>query len=327
MHFIDLKSYGTPDVLFLNQGPKPSLNPDEVLIEVKAAGVNRPDILQRAGHYPIPPDATPILGLEIAGVIVEKGSDTNLWEVGDAVCALTNGGGYAQFCSVPETQCLPIPKPLSFIEAASLPETYFTVWGNVFERGKLRRDETILIHAGASGIGSTAIQLAKAFHATVITTTSSDFKADFCKSLHADFVINYKKEDFENKVLEITENRGVDLILDIVGGDYFPKNISLLNFDGRLLQISFLSGRKAILDLAIILQKRLIITGSALRPQSKESKGKLALSLTQHVWPLFNQGIIKPTVSAVFALKDAAKAHTLLESNTVLGKIVLNVES
>jgi NADPH:quinone reductase len=323
MYFIDFKSPGPPGVLYLNEGPKPQPKPREVLIQVKAAGVNRADLFQRAGAYPPPKDASPILGLEVAGIIVEKGTDANRWGIGEPVCALTNGGGYAEFCSVPETQCLPVPKPLDFIQAASLPETHFTVWSNVFQRGRLSQGETILIHAGASGIGATGIQLAKAFGADVIVTTSTPEKGAFCKSLHADHVIFYRNDDFEKKTLELTQNKGVDAILDIVGGNYFSKNINVLAEEGRLIQIAFLQGNRVPLDLSVLMRKRLTVTGSTLRPQSAEAKGKIAAGLLERVWPLFTQEKLKSIVTVVFSLREAAQAHQLLESGDVSGKIVL----
>jgi NADPH2:quinone reductase len=327
MHFIDYRSPGPPEVLFLNKGLRPVPKSNEVLLHVKAAGVNRPDLSQRKGDYPPPKGANPILGLEVAGIVVEKGIDVQRWQVGDSVCALTNGGGYAEFCAIPEVQCLPLPKTLNFIEAASLPETYFTVWSNVFQRGHLVKGETLLIHAGASGIGAAAIQLAKLFGAKVIATTSTVEKAAFCQSLHVDHVILYRSEDFEKKIMELTRNKGVDLILDMIGGTYFSKNLNLLKQEGRLLQIAFLQGRQVELDLAVLMQKRLTITGSTLRPQSTEAKGKIAADLLEKVWPLFAQKKIKPTVTAVFPLNQAAKAHQLLESGNVFGKIVLTPTS
>jgi NADPH:quinone reductase len=323
MYFIDYKFSGPPEVLVLNEGPKPVPKPNEVLIQVKAAGVNRPDLFQRKGEYPPPKGASPILGLEVAGIVVEKGIEVKQWQVGDSVCALTNGGGYAEFCTVPEMQCLPLPTNLDFIQAASLLETYFTVWSNVFQRGRLIGGETLLIHAGASGIGAAAIQLAKAFGAKVIVTTSTSEKAAFCQSLHADHIIIYRNEDFEKKTMELTQNQGVDVILDIVGGSYFPKNLNLLAEEGRLVQIAFLQGNQVALDLTILMQKRLVVTGSTLRPQSTEAKGKIAADLLEKVWPLFTQGKLKPIVTAVFPLSQAAKAHQLLESGKVMGKIVL----
>lgn len=325
MHFIDVKAEGGPEVLFLNRGPRPEIKPNEVLIEVKAAGVNRADLFQRAGQYPPPKDASPILGLEVAGVVVEKGKEVRRFQIGDSVCALTNGGGYAEFCAVPETQCLPVPTSLDFIQAASLPETFFTVWGNVFQHGRLSKGESVLIHAGASGIGSTAIQLAKAFGARVFVTTSSTEKEQFCKALKADHVILYRKEDFVTRVHELTQGRGVDLVIDIVGGDYFSKNLNALAMDGRLVQISFLHGEFVTLDLSLMMRKRLMITGSTLRPQTAEAKGKIAEGLLEKVWPLFPKGELKPTVSAVFPLQKAADAHQLLESGKVCGKVVLEI--
>lgn len=300
MRYIDLKAPGPPDVLFLNEGSKPALKPDEVLIEVKASGLNHADIFQRRGEYPPPKDASPILGMEVAGKIVEKGQKVTQWQIGDSVCALANGGGYAEFCAVPQTQCLPVPKPLNFVEAASLPEIYFTVWSNVFQRAKLSNGEILLVHAGASGIGSAAIQLGKAFGAKVIVTTSTHEKGKFCESLHADHVIFYHQEDFEKKAMELTQGRGVDVILDVVGGDYFQKNLQILALEGRLVQIATLQKSRVELNLMTMMQKRLVLTGSTLRPQSTDAKGKIADELRTKVWPLFASGKLKPTVTAVF---------------------------
>lgn len=324
MHFVDYQAPGSPDVLFWNEGNAPVPKAHEMLIQVKAAGVNRPDLFQRAGDYPPPQDASPILGLEVAGLVAWVGSDVKGWNVGDAVCALTNGGGYAEYCAVPHSQCLPIPEGLDFIQGASLPETYFTVWSNVFQRGRLTSGEKFLVHAGASGIGTAAIQLSKAFGAQVFTTVSSLEKKAFCQSIGADYVILYKSEDFEAKILELTQAKGVHLILDMVGGGYFSKNLKLLSEEGRLVQISFLQGNDVALDLSLMMRRRLTITGSTLRPQSLENKSKIAEDLKTRVWPLFAQGRLKTAVAKVFPMREAAKAHRLLESGAVSGKIVLD---
>ena len=321
MDFVDFKEPGSPDVLFLNERAIPEPGPQEILVQVKAAGVNRPDLSQRAGRYPPPPGASPILGLEIAGVVSKIGSEVKNWKMGDAVCGLTNGGGYAEFCIVPAVQCLPLPQGLNFIESASLPETYFTVWGNLFMRARLKSGESILIHGGSSGIGSCAIQLAKAFGAHVVTTVGSAAKATFCKNLKADEVINYKQEDF----FSLLKNKGVDLILDMVGGDYFPKNLSLLKEEGRLVQIASMQGPSSTIDLKQLYSKRLTVLGSSLRAQPAEAKAKIAQELLQYVWPLLEKKILKPVVTATFPLSEASAAHELMESNQHCGKICLTI--
>lgn len=322
MRFIDLKKSGSPEVLFVSECPIPDPKPGEIQVRVKAAGVNRPDLAQRAGHYPPPPNASPILGLEIAGTVSQIGHLVKNWKVGDPICALTNGGGYAEYCTVPEGQCLPLPKGLHFKEAASLPETCFTVWGNLFMRTHLNAGESILIHGGSSGIGSCAIQLAKAGGATVITTVGSPAKAAFCKDLGADEIINYREVDF----FSVLKTRGVDVVLDIVGGDYFEKNLQLLKEEGRLVQIACMHGPKASIDLGRMLFKRLTLVGSTLRAQSSEAKARIAHELLQHVWPLFERRILRPVVTATFPLAKASVAHTLMESGQACGKIVLMIE-
>lgn len=321
MRFIDFKKPGSPEVLFINEGPIPNPQAAEILIQVNAAGVNRPDLSQRAGNYPPPQGASPILGLEIAGTVSKIGKDVKKWKVGDAVCALTHGGGYAEYCAVAEGQCLPLPQGLTFIEASSLPETYFTVWGNLFMRTRLIAGESILIHGGSSGIGSCAIQLAKAFGAHVTTTVGSSQKASFCKELKADVVINYKEEDF----FSVLKGKDIDVILDIVGGEYFEKNILLLKEEGRLVQIACMDGAKGNLDLNRLLFKRLTILGSTLRAQSFEAKARIAQKLLQNVWPLFEQKVLKPVVTATFPLSQATEAHSLMESGKHCGKIVLTL--
>ncbi len=321
MRFIDFTKPGAPDVLSINETPIPEPGPEEVLVRVEAAGVNRPDLSQRAGRYPPPPGASPILGLEIAGTVHKIGSQVKKWKIGDPICALTNGGGYAEYCPVPEGQCLPIPYELTSIKAASLPEAYFTVWGNVFMRAQLKPKESILIHGGSSGIGSCAIQLAKAFGAHVATTVGSRAKEAFCKELHADEIINYREEDFYSSLKE----KGVDLVLDMVGGDYFAKNLLLLKEEGRLVQIASMHGSSVTLDLNRLSLKRLTILGSTLRAQSNEAKARIAQELLQHVWPLFGKKILKPVVTATFPLAEACQAHTLMESGRHWGKIVLTL--
>jgi NADPH:quinone reductase len=323
MRFIDFKKPGPPDVLFVNERPVPEPGPKDILVQVKAAGVNRPDLYQRAGHYPPPPGSSPILGLEIAGTVHRLGSEVKKWKVGDTLCGLTNGGGYAEYCTVPEGQCLPIPQGLTLTEAASLPETYFTVWGNLFMRTHLQSGERILIHGGSSGIGTCAIQLAKAIGAHVITTVGSKEKAAFCKDLQADEIINYKEQDF----FSVLKNKGMDVVLDIVGGDYFEKNILLLKEEGRLVQVSTMHASLASIDLSQLLFKRLTIVGSTLRAQSAEAKARIAHGLLQHVWPLFERKVIKPVVTATFPLAKASEAHKLVESSQHCGKIVLTIQS
>jgi NADPH:quinone reductase len=319
MRFIDVKKPGSRDLLFVNEQPTPLPGPKEVLIQVKAAGVNHADLLQRAGNYPPPRGASPILGLEIAGMISQVGESARKWRVGEEVCALTNGGGYAEFCSVPEGQCLPLPHGMDFKDAASLPEAYFTVWSNLFMRTQLKSGESILIHGGTSGIGSCAIQLAKAFNAYVITTVGSEEKISFCKDLGADEIINYKEKEFSSSLRE----RRIDVILDIIGGPYFEKHLLLLHEEGRLVQVSCMQGTQATIGLDKLLSKRLTILGSTLRPQSAEAKARIAEGLLEHVWPLFEKKRIKSVVTASFALADAASAHQLMESGKHLGKIVL----
>lgn len=323
MHFIDFKRPGPPEVLFLNEKPIPEPSPAEILVQVKAAGVNRPDLSQRAGNYPPPPGASPILGLEIAGIVTKVGVEVKKWKIGDAICALTNGGGYAEYCTVPEGQCLPIPHGLSFEEAASLPEAYFTVWGNLFMRTRLKSGESILIHGGSSGIGSSAIQLAKAFGAYVSTTVGNPEKVVFCQNLKADEIINYKEKDF----FSLLKDRGVDVILDIIGGEYFAKNLLLLKEEGRLVQIACMHGSSATIDLNRLHFKRLTILGSTLRAQSSEAKARIANELLQNVWPLFETKTLKPVVTALFPLSKAADAHKLMESSQHCGKIVLTLDS
>jgi putative PIG3 family NAD(P)H quinone oxidoreductase len=296
-----------------------------VLIRVEAAGVNRPDIMQRLGKYPPPPGASDIPGLEISGHIVEI-SGPGRWAVGDRVCALVAGGGYAEYCSAPAVQCLPLPTGMDAVHAAAVPETFFTVWTNVFQRGHLQPGETILVHGGTSGIGTTAIQLAKAFGATVFASAGSDDKCRACRGLGATLAINYRTEDFVEAVRTATNGRGVDLILDIVGAEYVPRNIECLALNGRLVQIGLIGGARAQVDLRAVLQKRLTVTGSTLRARTVEEKGELAREVESHVWPLLSSGAIRPIVHATFPLRRAAEAHQMLDSGSVIGKIVLTVE-
>ncbi|MBX6370259.1 MAG: NAD(P)H-quinone oxidoreductase [Rhodospirillales bacterium] len=322
MRFIETSGAGGPEVMRLAEGPAPTPGPDEVLIEVHWAGVNRPDVLQRAGNYPPPPGASPILGLEVAGKVL-KGAGR--WKEGDEVCALVAGGGYAELCAAPAAQCLPVPKGMSLKEAAGLPETFFTVWTNVFERGRLAKGETILVHGGTSGIGTTAIQLAHAFGARVFTTAGSDEKCAFCRKIGAHEAINYKTQDFVEEVRRLTDKKGVDLVLDMVGGDYVEKNIRCLALEGRLVQIAFLKESKVALDLMPMMIRRLTLTGSTLRPRTVEQKGAIAAALEEKVWPLLEAGTVRPIIHATFPLAEAAEAHRLMESSRHIGKILLQV--
>jgi len=325
MHFVAAREPGPPDVLALAEGPRPSPKAGEVLIEVTCAGVNRPDCLQRAGAYPPPPDASPIIGLEVAGAVVACGDGVTAWKVGDRVCALTPGGGYAEYCTTPADFCLPLPDGLTEMEAASLPENYFTVWNNVFDRGRLAPGETVLIHGGSSGIGLAAIQLAKRFGATVITTVGSADKAAFCRGIGADHALNYREQDFAVEVARITGKRGVDLVLDMVGGDYIEKNLKCLALEGRLVFIGFMHGTRAEVDWRHIMLKRLTVTGSTLRASPDARKAEIARSLRTKVWPLFARREIKPVIHRVFPLAEAAAAHALMESSQHIGKIMLAV--
>ncbi|MBS0327515.1 MAG: NAD(P)H-quinone oxidoreductase [Proteobacteria bacterium] len=316
---------GGPEVMQIAEAPVPSLRPGEVLIEVEWAGVNRPDCLQRAGSYPPPPDASPVLGLEVGGRVVAHGEGVAEPRVGAAVCALVPGGGYAEYCAVPAGWCLPVPRGMTAMEAASLPENYFTVWNNVFDRVRLSRGETFLVHGGTSGIGLSAIQLAKAFGATVITTAGSPEKTAFCRNVGADHAIDYRQQDFQAEVKRITGGRGVDVVLDIVGGDYIEKNLKCLALEGRLVQIAFQKGSRVECDWRFIMLKRLTVTGSTLRASPGERKVALARELAEHVWPLLERGVVKTFIHATFALADAPQAHALMESSAHIGKIMLNV--
>ena len=326
MRAIEISSPGGPAVLRLAERPVPDLRDGEVLVRVVAAGVNRPDIMQRMGKYPPPPGVTDIPGLEISGEIVAS-RGTSRFNDGDTICALVAGGAYAEYCAVPVEQCLPIPRGVSASHAAAIPETYFTVWTNLFDRGRLREGETVLVHGGTSGIGTTAIQLARAFGATVLATAGSDDKCQACRSIGAHTAINYNAADFAAEARSATDGRGVDVILDIVGGDYLQRNLDCLRMEGRLVQIGLIGGSRASLDLRGVLQKRLTITGSTLRPRSSADKGVIARQLEQHVWPLLASGTVRPIVHAEFPLDRAADAHAELESGRVIGKIVLRVDS
>lgn len=325
MRFVTTHGPGGPEVLAIDHGPAPRPGPGEVLIRVAAAGVNRPDVLQREGRYPPPPGASAVLGLEVAGTIAELGPDVTHWAVGDPVCALLAGGGYAEFAIAPAAQCLPVPEGLTLIEAAAIPETFFTVWANVFQRGRLQAGETFLVHGGTSGIGTTAIQLAHAFGARVFATAGSDEKCDACRDLGADVAINYRTVDFVEAVKADTSGEGVNLILDMVGGPYIQRNLKALAVEGRLVQIAFLQGSKQELDLMPLMLKRLTLTGSTLRSRGVEEKGAIARELQDRVWPLLASGRVRPVVHATFPLDEAAEAHRLMESSRHVGKIVLTV--
>jgi NADPH2:quinone reductase len=325
MRIIAAQGAGGPEVLGVTQGPVPQPQAGEVLIKVAYAGVNRPDVMQRRGLYPPPPGASPIIGLEIAGHIAARGAGVTGLEEGDAVCALVAGGGYAEYCTAPAPQCLPVPKSLTLCEAAALPETFFTVWTNVFDRGRLAPGETLLVHGGTSGIGTTAIQLAHAFGARVLATAGSDEKCAFCKTLGAEAAINYHHEDFVARARQMTGGKGVDLILDMVGGAYLQRNLRALALDGRLVQIAFQDGSEIRVDLLPIMVKRLTLTGSTLRPRSVAEKGAIAAALKDKVWPLLEAGRVKPVIHKVFPLAEAAAAHRLMESSAHIGKIVLAV--
>jgi len=325
MRHADFREPGPPDVIVMTEGPVPAPKAGEVLIEVAFAGVNRPDCIQRAGHYPPPPDASPILGLEVSGRIVAIGEGVDTWKIGDVVCALTPGGGYAQYCTTPAGFCLPVPAGLPLREAACVPETYFTVWYNLFERLHFDAGESVLIHGGTSGIGLTAIQLCKQFGATVYTTAGSDEKVAFCREMGADHAINYKTQDWAAEVWRLSQKKGVNVVLDMVGGDYVAKNIRSLAADGRLAQIAFLKDSTVELDMRAIMMKRLTVTGSTLRASPAARKVKLAQALRDKVWPLFEAGRLKVVMAQTYPLHEAAKAHALMESGTLVGKIALEV--
>jgi NADPH2:quinone reductase len=324
---IEISAPGGPEVLLPAERPVPTAGAGEVLIRVAAAGVNRPDVLQRQGRYPPPPGVTDIPGLEIAGVIEAVGADVTTWQVGDRVCALVSGGGYAEYCVAPAPQCLPLPRGMDFAHAAGIPETTFTVWTNVFDRGRLGRGESILIHGGSSGIGTTAIQLAHALGARVFVTAGSAEKCAACEAIGADRAINYHETDFVAAVKDATEGRGVDVVLDIVGGDYLQRNIEVLGMDGRLVMIGRQGGVKSEIDVMPVLRRRLTLTGSTLRTRSVAEKGALAQEVHKHVWPLFESGAVRVIVHRTFPFRDAAGAHRLMESSAHIGKLVLLVQS
>jgi NADPH2:quinone reductase len=315
---------GGPEVIRVGEAQMPRPGRGQALIEVAAAGVNRPDCMQRAGLYPPPSGESDIPGLEIAGRVIELGAGVTTLREGDRICALVGSGGYAEYALAEAPLCLPVPKDLNVIEAAGIPETFFTVYDNVFTRGRLKAGETLLVHGGSSGIGSTAIQLAKHFGATVIVTAGSDDKCAFCRTLGADLAINYKSLDFVAEIARFTGKRGVDVILDMVAGSYFPKNISILAVEGRLVQIAVLeSGKIENFDLRRIMVRRLTVTGSTLRPRTVEQKAEVAAAVRDRVWPLLDSGALKPIIHATFPLEDARQAHEMMESSSHLGKIVL----
>ncbi|WP_373089314.1 NAD(P)H-quinone oxidoreductase [Sneathiella sp.] len=325
MTAIEIKEFGGPENLVPTTRPVPTVGHEDVLVKVAAAGVNRPDVLQRVGGYAPPPGASDIPGLEISGTVAAVGAGVTKYKIGDQLCALVSGGGYAEYCLAPEAQCLNIPSGFDLVQAAALPETFLTVWTNVFDRGHLTGGESFLVHGGASGIGTTAIQLAKAFGARVFTTASTDEKCRAVEKLGAERGINYRTEDYVEIVKELTEGRGVDLILDMVGGDYIQRNISALAVEGRLVYIAFLGGAVAEVNFAHMMMKRLTITGSTLRPQSVQAKAEIGSRLEKKVWPLLSAGTIKPVMDSVFPLTEAAAAHRRIDDSSHIGKIVLQV--
>ena len=325
MKYISHGVGGGPEVLVPAQTDVPVLSPGEVLIKVAFAGVNRPDCSQRSGRYPPPKGASPIMGLEVSGHIAAVGEGVRGWALGDRVCALCNGGGYADFVAVPASQALPIPQGMGLLQAAALPENYFTVWVNLFLRGHLKAGETLLVHGGSSGIGLTAIQLANAFGAKVYCTTGSVEKNMACLKAGADAAINYKTQDFVTETLGLTQGQGVDIVLDMVGGDYVDRNLKVLAVEGRLIQIAFLQGAKVNVDLTSLMVKRIAFTGSTLRPRTIEDKAHIAQSLHEHVWPLLGQGKALPIIDRVFEMDDASLAHGLMESSVHVGKIMLKI--
>ena len=326
MRAVEIGEPGGPRALRVTERPKPEPGEGEVLIRVKCAGVNRPDVLQRMGAYPPPEGASDLPGLEVSGVVEKLGSGATRFAEGDAVCALTAGGGYAEFVTVHESNALPVPGGFTFSEAAAIPETYFTVWHNVFQRGGLQSGETFLVHGGTSGIGTTAIQLAKAFGSTVITTAGSAEKCAACEKLGVDRAVNYREEDFVEALREVTDGRGADVILDMVGGDYISRNYQAAAIEGRVVQIAFLGGAKAEANFSLLMMKRLVHTGSTLRARSVEFKGALAAELQEHVWPLLADRKVQPVMDMIYPLAEAWRAHERMEAGSHIGKIVLDVE-
>jgi len=325
MKVIEISQPGGAEVLRLAERPRPEPKPHEILIKVAAAGVNRPDVLQRMGNYAVPPDASDLPGLEVAGEVVAVGSKAKLFRVGEKVCSLVHGGGYAEYCVAPEVQALPVPRGLSLVEAASLPETFFTVWANVYDRGRLAPGESLLVQGGSSGIGVAAIQMAAATGSRVFATAGSDEKCAACLRLGAEKAFNYKTQDFEKEILKVTAGKGVDVILDMVGGDYVPRELKCIAEDGRLVFIAYLRGPKTELSIDAVMRRRLTLTGSTLRPRSVEFKGAIARSLREKIWPLIEAGKIKPEIYKTFPLAQASEAHKLMESSLHIGKIVLTL--
>jgi len=325
MRAVEITRPGGPEVLRPADRPKPEPKANEILIRVAAAGVNRPDVLQRSGNYPVPPDASDLPGLEVAGDVAGIGEKVTLWKKGEKVCALVHGGGYAEYCVAPEVQALPVPKGLTLVQAASLPETFFTVWGNVYDRARLAPGESLLVQGGSSGIGVSAIQMAAATGNRVFATAGSDEKCAACVRLGAERAINYRTQDFEKEILAATGGKGVNVILDMVGGDYVPKELRCLADDGRLVFIAYLRGPKTELNIDAVMRRRLTISGSTLRPRPVEFKGQIARSLRERIWPLIESGRIKPEIYRTFPLAQAAEAHRLMESSQHIGKLVLTV--
>lgn len=323
---IKVTESGAPEVMHMTRSPLPMPAAGQVLIRVHAAGVNGPDVKQRVGAYPPPPGASPIIGLEVAGVISALGEGVTQWQLGDKVCALVPGGGYGEYVITYASHCLPIPKGFSYVQAAALPETFFTVWGNLFMRAALKAGESVLIHGGSGGIGSTAIQLASSLGSRVIATTSDDEKRDYCLGLGAEAVINYRNENFVEPVMALTQEKGVNVVFDIAGGDFINLDFQALAMDGRMVSVAMQRGPKAEVDIFRLMAKRIMWTGSTLRPQSVEAKAEIAAQLHAKVWPLLDSGKIIPNIHATFTLADAPKAHQLMESGSHRGKIVLTVE-
>lgn len=322
MKAVTITQPGGPDVLQIEERPVPECNAGDVLVKVHAFGINRPDVAQRKSQYPPPPGASEIPGLELAGEVTEVGADVHRWKIGDRVCALVSGGAYAEVCPVPAGQCLPVSDNITSAEAASLPETFFTVWSNVFDRAKLQPGETLLVHGGSSGIGVAAIQIATSLGSKVYVTAGSDEKCRFCEDTGAAEAINYKTDDFETAINTITGGKGVNVILDMIGGDYTPKNLRSLAEDGRLVMINTMNGKDVQADLSVIMRKRLTITGSTLRARNTTFKAAIAKALEQHVWPLIAKGEIKPAIYRVFKASEASAAHRLIESSEHMGKII-----
>ncbi|MFO0334779.1 MAG: NAD(P)H-quinone oxidoreductase [Pseudomonadota bacterium] len=326
MIYVGLAAPGPAEALRPMQGPVPEFRDHEVLIRVQAAGVNRPDVMQRLGKYPPPPDASPLLGLEVAGEVVAAGAEVTTFTTGDRVCALANGGGYAEYCAVPATQCLPWPAGYDAVRAAAIPETYFTVWANLFQHGRLARGETVLVHGGTSGIGTTAIQLAREFGARAYATAGTPEKCEACVKLGAEAAIDYRREDFAARIAELTGGAGVNVVLDIVGAPYFERNLQCLAMDGRLVQVATMLGTKVErFDLVQVMRKRLVITGSTMRPRTTAEKGTIASALKEQVWPVLAANRAGPVIHATFPLAQAAEAHRLMESSAHVGKIVLTL--